>query len=483
MRRKFTTFHCIAVSGLAAVLAVLLFLTAGCSQQEVPKVRVGMAETIITPPVGVPMAGYARPDVSKGVHDDLFARSLVIEGADGNTAVLMTLGIINTPRDLLEKIRKGINEQTKIPEDHIVISATHTHSGPDIGGAGDDYKKLLVDRSVESGVTAWKNRVPGRIGTGATVVLELGRNDRRMQYGGLHPDPGTGIIKVEDAKGKLLGVAFNYGCHPSALSLHNLEFTEDWPYYAIKGIKEVVGQNVWVAFYQSAQGDAKVGYSAELSAVGAEMPVRNFWYAEVKGRQMSEAVLKALPSITTAGDPVVKTACKFTDYPLRDSYPITAKEAERLDKQARDTLAEMEKKADTIGKRVLDQYRVNVFLSGLTLGCARWVESHPNPAPLSMEQQAVRIGDTVFVTFPCEVFTEIGLKVKQQSPVNKTFVIGLTSGHGGYIPTADEYLEGGYAAVMTHYSPKCEQVCIDASLDLIGQVGGAEIKKPSDPTR
>jgi hypothetical protein len=130
----------------------------------------------------------------------------------------------------------------------------------------------------------------------------------------------------------------------------------------------------------------------------------------------------------------------------------------------------MEKKTDTIGKRVLDAYRVEEFLARLTLGTAKWVESHPNPAPVSLEQQAVRIGDAVFVTFPAEVFTEIGLKVKQQSPVKKTFVIGLASGHGGYMPTAAEYLEGGYAAVMTTYSPKCEQVCIDASLGLINKV-------------
>ena len=87
-----------------------------------------------------------------------------------------------------------------------------------------------------------------------------------------------------------------------------------------------------------------------------------------------------------------------------------------------------------------------------------------------MEQQAVRIGDTVFVTFPNEVFSEIGLRVKQQSPFEKTFVIGLAAGHGGYIPTAAEYIEGGYAADMTGFSPKCEQVLIDTSRELISRL-------------
>ena len=173
----------------------------------------------------------------------------------------------------------------------------------------------------------------------------------------------------------------------------------------------------------------------------------------------------------------------FSDFPLREEYPITAKEAERRNKAAKKRLAEMEKKADSIGKRVLDRARVDVFLTGLALGCSRWVESHPNPEPVSMEQMAVRIGDTVFVTFPNEVFTEIGLEMKERSPFEKTFVIGLASGHGGYIPTEAEFLEGGYASDMTRFGPKCGQVCIDASLELISRVAGTEITTPSDPSR
>ncbi len=456
---------------LSFLFIFLIFSVSQCAKREVPKIKVGLGEAVVTPPVGTPMAGYdRRGKVSTGVHDDLHARSLLIEGEDGTSVILMTVSVINVGRKNLEDIREGIHRQTGIPESHIVISSTHTHSGPAIDAAGEEYRKFLVERCIESAVTAWNTRFPGRIGIASTTVLELGRNDRRLGYGGLHPDPEVGVIKVEDAKGKLKGVAFNYGCHPSVLSLHNLEFTEDWPYYAIQGIKEKVGKDVWVAYFQSAQGDVKVGYTAELSAVGAEMPIRNFWYAQVKGGQMSEAVLKALPGIQTTGNTEIKAAQEFFDYPLRNSYPLSAKQAEIEYNEAKKKLAEMEKKAATIGKRVLDSYRVEEFLARLTLDAARWVESHPNPPPVSLEQQAVRIGDAVFVTFPAEVFSEIGLKVKQQSPFEKTFVIGLASGHGGYMPTAEEYLEGGYAAVMTRYDPKCEQVCINSSLELINRL-------------
>ncbi len=455
---------------LALVVVALLAMSvfSGCGPSS--DVKAGMAEKVITPPVGMNMSGYRREGPSTGVHDDLYARSIAIEDGNGDSVLLMTLGLINLAERNMDEIRSRISGQTGIEEKNIVISCTHTHSGPSVP-RDSDYEKSLIENCVASGIEAWNNREPSFVGVGSTVCLDLAQNDRRMRYGGLHPDPEVGIIKVENLKGRITGVAFVFGCHPSTLDLHNLEFTEDWPYFAINGIKEQIGEDTWVAYFQSAQGDVKIGYSAELSAVGADMKgLRSFWFAEHKASHMTWAVLEALDDIETSGTLTVDATSGYYDFPLRESYPISAAEAERRDKEARARLEEMEQKADSIGKRVLDEYRVDVFLSGLTLGCARWVENNPDPEPLTMLLQSVRIGDAVFTTFPVEVFTEIGKSVKDRSPVDKTFVIGLASGHGGYMPTAAEYLEGGYAAVMTRYSPKCEQVLIDSSLELIGKV-------------
>lgn len=433
-------------------------------------IKVGVGDTIITPPVGMPMAGYARKSVSDGVHDDLHARSLVVEGNDGATAVLMSLSIINIQRPCFDQIREGINRSTGIPTSSIVISCTHTHSGPQVGGLDDPYTKTLIERSIESAVIAWKNRVPGRIGAASTTVFELGRNDRRMLYGGVHPDPVVGVIKVENTRGKLLGVAFNYGCHPSTLDLHSYKFTEDWPYYAIEGIKKQARKNIWVAYYQSAQGDIKVGYTAELSAIGAAIPLRTFEYAEKKGNQMTEAVLKVLPSIKTTASLDVGTAESSFDFPARESYRLTVEEAQKEANAAKAAMEEMEKKIDVLGPRFIDTYRVANYQAGLRLSLAKRMSDPNRPKSITILQQAVRIGDMVFVTFPCEVFSEIGLKVKQQSPIKKTFVIGLAGAMGGYLPSAEEFKEEGYAALISPFSPKTEQSLIESSLEMIGKM-------------
>ncbi|MBN1294130.1 MAG: neutral/alkaline non-lysosomal ceramidase N-terminal domain-containing protein [Candidatus Latescibacteria bacterium] len=469
------------------VFFLFILTVAGCisTNVESPAIKVGLGETVITPGENVRMRGFARSQISTGIHDDLHARSLVLEGENGNTAVLMTVALCGMSEDYAKTIRAGITEKTGIPGDNIVISCTHTHAGPNVGSSHDtfnkedvdesvaspEYRKHLVDQCVASAVLAWESRVPGRIGIKETTVMELGRNRRRLLYGGLHPDPEAAVIKIEDAAGKLLGVAFNYGCHPSALDWRNTLFSEDWPYYAIQGIKKEVGENVWVAYYQSAEGDINVGYSSELSAVGADMPIRNYEYIEIKGNQMADAVLKALPEISTSGRPEVDVTIDRFDYPLRDSYPVTLEQAKKDAEDAKTRLEHMEKIPEFQNTRLLDEAQVDFFQTDQRFRAAeRFYKNEDRPATRSIEQQAVRIGDAVFVTYPGELFSEIALAIKQQSPLEKTFVIGVTCGPGGYLPSAKEFIEGDYEVNGSAYSPKTEQVCIDSSLTLIRRI-------------
>jgi len=457
--------------GLILLLVPYLTINAASSKSSV---KVGIGETVITPSGNMLMSGFARSQTSTGVHDDLHARSIVVEDASGNVVVLMTVSLIGVNQQLAERIREGIKAKTGIPGEKVIITATHTHAGPTIGennDKGSPYPDFVVAKCIESAVLAWESRVPGRIGIESTEVFELGRNRRRLLYGGVHPDPEVAVIKIENAKGKLLGVAFNYGCHPSGLDWSNTLISEDWPYFAIKKIKEALGENVWVAYYQSAQGNINVGYTAELSAVGAEMPVRSYWYIEKKGNQMAEAVLKALPSIKTDDSQTVKVAQDYFDYPLRDSYPITVGEAEKDAEAAKARLKSLEEKSEFAGTRTLDNARVEVFSTNQRLeGARNFYERGPRPKTRSLEQQAVRIGDAVFVTFPGELFSEIGLRIKNNSSYNKTYVIGLSAGNAGYLPAAKEYIDGDYEVDGSDYGPQTEDVCVKSSLELIGRV-------------
>lgn len=451
------------------------------------KLRIGLGETVITPDEAVRMHGFARSQVSTGTHDELHARSLLVEDAEGSAAVLMAVSLCTMSGDYGAAIRAGITQATGISGERIVVACTHTHSGPTVGSSPDTcseeevaesaasprYRQFLVERCVASAVEAWQGRAPGRIGIASTHVLELGRHRRTLQYGGLHPDPEVAVIRIEDAGGGLRGVAFNYGCHPSALDWQNTLFSEDWPYYAIRGVKEQVGDDVWAAYFQAAQGDINVGYQAELSAVGVDMPVRSYDYIQIKGAQMADAVLAALPDIETASDVAVATAIDCFDYPLRQSYPVSLEQAQAEADAARAQLAVAEADPELRGTRRGDEARRRDFQADQRLQAARqFYEAEERPATRSLQQQAVRIGDAAFVSFPGEMFSDIGLAIKGRSPLDKTYVLGVACGPGGYLPSAKEFAEGDYEVDGSAYSPETEAVCIESSVELLRRVAG-----------
>ena len=152
------------------VVVFIGFIELSCFEK--PSIKVGVGEAVITPPTGLPMAGYSSRKAT-GTHDDLIARSLVIEDANENSVALITLALLNLSEALMDSIRLEIHRQTGLPINGIVISCTHTHSGPSPWGMGEENQKKLVDNTVASAVNAWNGRIPGSIGSGSAVIYTL----------------------------------------------------------------------------------------------------------------------------------------------------------------------------------------------------------------------------------------------------------------------------------------------------------------------
>ncbi len=323
------------------------------------------------------MGGFARSQVSTGVHDDLYVAGLYLEDGRGRRALLLDFALVCLSRDLVARMRRGLHERTGIPEEAIVFTCTHTHAGPGIVLDGytvptpGDYPSFLIAQAVACGTAAWRQRAPARVGFGRTEVFELGRNRRALLYGGLHPDPEVLIMKIEGADGRLKGVAYNYGCHPSTLDWKNTLISGDWPYYADTAIRKGAGRQIWTAYLQGAEGDINTGYSSELSAVGVDMAIRDYWYIEKKGQQMADVVLQALPGIKTSADVDIDIDLGFFDYPLRESYPVTLRRAAAEAAASKKRLAALEADPALRGTRILDTARREVFTTGQRLASAK----------------------------------------------------------------------------------------------------------------
>jgi hypothetical protein len=66
------------------------------------------------------------------------------------------------------------------------------------------------------------------------------------------------------------------------------------------------------------------------------------------------------------------------------------------------------------------------------------------PPKVKVILQAIRVGEVGIVANPCETFVEIGLDIKQKSPLRPTFTIELANGYNGYLPTPEHHALGGY---------------------------------------
>jgi len=420
-----------------------------------------MAARVITPPMGVAMAGYAaRTGVAEGVHDDLHVRALVVESPDTAVGVL-SASVIGLDQEIVDGVREKVNQQTGLNGTQVMMAATHTHSGPQIA---DEYRSFLEECCVACLVQAWEDRQPGRLGVGSVQVEDVGRNRRRLLYGGLPVDPEVGIVKIEDAAGELKGVLFSYACHPTTLGPDNLQITEDWVYYAIGTIRQQVGAGAVVMFVNGAEGDINPGYGSGLSCIGAPIPIRTFPFAEKIGTRLGRAGLEKLAGIETRSALPIRSISRRIDLPFRTRFPVTVEEAEARQQEAREAWERIEP-APNASCVLQHEAEIALFFAGMVYHQAKAFHAEDWKPSVSVELQSIRLGDAVLTSFPGEVFVEIGLEVKQRSPFAKTLVVGLANGRsGGYLPTRETYGERDYEVVAAKYREDAGEVLIEETL-------------------
>lgn len=164
------------------------------------QVKVGVAETVITAPLGVELWGYARQAefAANGVYDDLYLRVLIIDSSEEGTPIaLISLDLGGLNGQWVGEVRQIIEEKTPISSEHVIFSVTHTHAGPapfagrGLGSPNYEYLQTLKNTVVRTIKEALVNRVSMQGGVGiGQVDLSLNRRQRSLN-GPIGQDAGT----------------------------------------------------------------------------------------------------------------------------------------------------------------------------------------------------------------------------------------------------------------------------------------------------
>jgi len=429
-------------------------------------VRAGCYRVTVTPPIGTYLAGYgARFGPAEGVHDDLYARCLVLDDSSG-AAVILAADVLQLPAEFVEAVRAHVVRRTGVPRERILVCATHTHSGPDIQGGytpgGADRSLVAVWQRALAGCAeaAWRGRVDADVELGLGTVDGIGVNRRHPD--GQPVDPMVGVVSVRARDGTWACVLVNYACHPVVLGSDNVCISADYPGYALRAIEAVAGPGTMAMFTNGAQGDVNTGHSADLSGIGAPIPGRTFARAERLGHRLAGEVVKVLagPAIGLSGP--VRAAVRGLGLPFR---------AVRAPDDAAAALAAASREVDRLvaaGAAPADvtAARVRRFHAEVDLGVTRRQAALAAPG-VTAELQALRIGDLALVGVPGEFFVELGLEVKARSPFPHTLVVGLANGSVGYLPTREACELGGYESVATQFRVGTGEMVRDRCLEML----------------
>jgi neutral ceramidase len=438
------------------------------------ELRVGAAAVVITPPPGTPMAGYYFVRAAEGVHDDLHAKAIVLE-RDGQRAALVALDLIATTRDLVEEARRAIEAATPLRGDAVMISATHAHTGPVLRGRGPRegalggdsdlarrYRAELPARIAEAVRRAEANLTPAKVSAGRGREPSIAFNRRYHMTDGtvgwnpgkknphiLKPagpiDPEVPIVSFEATDGRPLAAYVNYAVHLD--NVGGLMISADLPATLGSSLAAYKGPDLLTVFTAGCCGDVN-----HIDVSWAE-PQHGFENAARMGLILAAEVLRTWPHLEPVNPDALRSKSVMVALPLPQIKPGDVEKARAIADRHASQKSDPPAFLETVwAYKVLDV-------------AAR--EGRPH----EVEVQVVALGnDIAWVSLPGEIFVELGLAIKQDSPFAHTIIAELANGSVGYVPARRAYAQGNYEVVSARCAEGSGEMLVDAAVRLLNEL-------------
>jgi hypothetical protein len=445
--------------------------------------KAGFHTAEITPAIGMEApGGYLKAHVRQ-IHDPLKVRAAVLEG-DRETLAFVGLDTCLFQSPILRnRIRDDVTRRCGIPGDHVMLAASHTHSGgPLMGRLPEEYADApapvrdliehysialdphyadwVIRQTVTAVCEAHRKREEALLSVGSGHEDQVAFNRRFKMANGrvyTHPgkgnpeivepagpiDPEVGVLAAWNSRGELLGCLVNYACHATTFSGG---VSADYIGYLEKTIQAVMG-GAMVVFLQGASGDVTQVDNQSLR----EQEFGEKW-SRFAGTRIGAEAVKVLVTAAPGDLTPLSAATTLLRIPRRLPSPARLEASRTLVAQGLETGDRST--AWTFAKELL-------ILEYL-------VQKEPE---VEVEIQALQVGPALFLANPAEYFCAPGLAIKRASPFPRTYVVTLANGAVGYIPPEEALAPsgGGYETVLTSYSnlePSAARQIAEASLAL-----------------
>jgi neutral ceramidase len=431
--------------------------------------RVGRASVDITPPPGMPMGGYFELRLNTGIHDPLLAKALVLE-EDGVKAALVACDLESLPHEFVDAARRLIEKTTGLRGDHVLISATHTHTGPEMShqfldqveGApaqvAKEYRTALPGKIAEVVKLADANLRPARAwaATGREGSLSFNRRylmkdgTVRFNPGKLNPeivrpmgpiDPDVSVVYFDSEDAKPLATFVNFALHLDTVG--GTDYSADYPSTLGRLLAGYKGPEMLTVFTIGCAGNVN-----HLD-VNSALPQTGQYEASRIGTTLAAAVLKTFRKLSPVEGPLA-----------------VHREVVKLPVQEVKT-GEVENARNLLRRAIRQGDKDIPFLDLVRAYKALNVAEYQG-RPIEAEVQVMSLGnDLAWVGLPGEIFVELGLAIKLASPFPYTIVSELSNDVIDYVPDQKAFAQGAYEVITARCQPGCGEVLVDAATRLL----------------
>ena len=392
----------------------------------------GVATEKITPEIGGQLFGYAPDVFSIGLSDDLTVTAFYFNQGDVKALMLSTtVCLIQT--ELSDEVRAKIEAECGISAKNIIFSATHTHSGPNVCGMvgwGDIDRPYCDNIFIPSILRAVKAAMENPVAVDMAVTYGdslVGVNRRQITVKntigfGQSPwspfNPVMTVISFRNVETKaLVANMVHYGAHATCAG-RDPWISRDWPGTMVDILAEESG--AVTAFFNGPEGD--VG----PRLANGRTTGNGFKAAHIHGAYAGQDAVRIFRQNKAFHAADLSASSAIINLPLAGRMPLETAKAE-LEKVKDKTVNQEGQYADYLRKTIKS-----------------YEDGEEELPTRPVEQTIIKIGDVAFVSFPFELFSEVGMRIARASKVPFVLSLACTNGSKGYFVTEDQICRGGY---------------------------------------
>jgi hypothetical protein len=447
---------------LAIVLLAIPISTRGDEKDALSSEKTFLAGAVtsnVTPQLGLPVIGGFQPFPATHVHDELFARCIVLDDGSQRIAIVI-VDILGIPREVTDLARVRIQQATGIKPSHVLIAATHTHSAVTPRGPRGTFwpdeisahSKFVASRIADGVQRAVNQLEPAQIGWGRTTLPGEVFNRRWFcndagltanPFGGVdqvrmnpprnHPsldrpagptDPEIRFLSVQSKEGRPIALLANYSLHYVG-GVSRGHISADYYGYFARYIEEKIGAQQLDPPFVATMSN---GTSGDINNINFRPTPGTKRYGRYE--KMQEVANKAASKVAEA----------YQDVEYKQWVPVGAMQNDMVLKlrQPSEAILKHLRQAVKLPADKFQSHRQEKVYA------ERIFKLADAPGQLTISLQTLKIGETGIAAIPFETFVETGLQIKSESPFKNTFTIELANGWYGYLPTPRQHRLGGY---------------------------------------